>query len=304
MIPKILENPIKQIMRNSGDTTEIINQIPVGGGCINNSMQIVSGRRSYMLKWNMDSPPKMFSTEARGLKLLERTNTVRVPKVYASSEGRLGVPDFILLEWLAKPSGERATFDQSALGVQIGLLHQKGISPKEPPAYGLDHDNYIGRIIQKNSWDTDWVRFYRDYRLLPQMEFAKKTGRLPKERRKKLETLLERLDRWFGKVLRRPSLLHGDLWGGNAMTGPGAIPVIVDPAVYYGDREAEIAFTGLFGGFSSRFYDGYREIWPLEPDFQERKDLYNLYHLINHLNHFGETYGFQVDSILKKYIGD
>jgi fructosamine-3-kinase len=304
MIPKILENPIKEIMRNSGDCTEIIDQTPVGGGCINNSMRIVSRKRSYMLKWNIHSPPNMFSAEARGLKLLEETKTVNVPKVYAFSEGGSGIPDFILLEWLAKPSGERGTFDQAALGIQIGLLHQKGISPKDPPAYGLDHDNYIGRIIQKNSWDTDWVQFYKDYRLLPQMELAQKAGRLPKKRRKSLGILVSRLDVWFDGVSRCPSLLHGDLWGGNAMTGPGTIPVIVDPAVYYGDREAEIAFTGLFGGFNSRFYDGYREIWPLEPDFQERKDLYNLYHLINHLNHFGETYGLPVDSILGKYIGD
>ncbi|MCJ7625159.1 MAG: fructosamine kinase family protein [Anaerolineaceae bacterium] len=304
MIPKSLEAAIKEIIRNLGDLTEIINQTPVGGGCINNATRIIAGKRSYMLKWNMHSPPDMFSAEARGLKLLEETKTIRVPMVYASSEGKPGVPNFILMEWLAKPSGERGLFDQSALGIQIGLLHKKGISPKNPPMYGLDHDNYIGRISQKNGWEADWVRFYRDYRLLPQMEFAHKKGRLPKIRRKKLELLRERLDKWFAGINRCPSLLHGDLWGGNAMTGPGTIPVIVDPAVYYGDREADIAFTELFGGFSSRFYDGYREIWPLEPDYHERKDLYNLYHLINHLNHFGEPYGFQVDTILEKYIGN
>jgi fructosamine-3-kinase len=238
----------------------------------------------------------MFECEARGLDQIRATNTVRVPVVYTAREARGGSPAFILLEWL---EGSRSG-DYGRLGEQIAALHRQGTSPQRPPAYGLDHDNYIGSTPQRNAWEIEWVTFFRDYRLKPQMELAERNHRLPAQRRQKIESLIQRLPDLLDGVERRPSLIHGDLWGGNVIPAQDGL-AIIDPAVSYSDREAEIAYTELFGGFSARFYAAYQSVWPLDPGYAERRDLYNLYHLLNHLNLFGESYGYQVDSVLKFY---
>jgi protein-ribulosamine 3-kinase len=241
----------------------------------------------------------MFEAEARGLSLLAHTQTVRVPQVYGFAESSPEQPAFIIMEWLERGSGEMS---QSRLGEQIAELHRQGTSPQEPPAFGLDRDNYLGFVVQVNRWEANWPRFFGECRLRPQMELAQSGGRLPPERRRRLERVIDRLESLLSGVNRRPALTHGDLWGGNVIPGPDGL-ALIDPAVYYADRETEIAYTELFHGFPSAFYEGYQSAWPLEPGYSERRELYNLYHLVNHLNHFGESYGPQVDAVLRRYGG-
>jgi protein-ribulosamine 3-kinase len=298
-LPAGLMVPLTAALANTGDRTPIRQVQSLGGGCINNAMRIDTGMRPYFLKWNRDPLPGLFTTELHGLKLLRSTGTIRIPEPIEANDASNQAPAFILMEWLESRSAGGG-IDYEVLGQQLAEMHRKGESPRIPPTYGLDHDNYIGSTPQWNGWDTDWLHFYIEKRLRPQMELAVRHGRMPGERRRRMEEVIERLAHYLGGVERRPALLHGDLWGGNTMVGPDG-PALIDPAVYYGDREAELAFTELFGGFHSRFYEAYREAWPLAPGYGERKDLYNLYHLLNHLNLFGESYGSQVDNILNRY---
>jgi fructosamine-3-kinase len=274
----------------------IKNVAPVGGGDISNAARVqFADDQQVLVKWHKNSPPGFFSAERRGLELLDSTRAMRVPQVLAHSEAGGGCPAFIVLEWL----GRGASTDSVAevLGHGLAMLHRS-----EASNYGLDHDNYIGANPQSNGPGDDWVIFFRDQRLGCQMELAGKNGRLPTPRAQRLEKLLGRLESWL-PAHPPVSLLHGDLWGGNWLVTQDNEPALIDPAVYYGHREAELAFTELFGGFSALFYHAYNESWPLDGEYSERRDLYNLYHLLNHLNLFGETYGAGVDSVLRNYVG-
>jgi fructosamine-3-kinase len=170
------------------------------------------------------------------------------------------------------------------------------------PSFGLDDDNFIGANPQPNQRSDNWLTFFREQRLGFQMELARRNNLLPAQRARRLETLLNRLGDWL-PAQPPASLLHGDLWGGNWLATASGEPALIDPAVYYGHREADLAFTELFGGFPAAFYTAYKAAWPPDPGYKERKDLYNLYHLLNHLNLFGEGYGGSVDSILQQYVG-
>jgi fructosamine-3-kinase len=298
MLPESLREPLAAALRQSGDTSPIRQARPVGGGCINNALRLQTAQQTYLLKWNTDPLPDMFPIEARGLALLEATETVRVPAVLHATNSTDAHPAYILLEWLEGPVNPSTATAQAELGRQLAELHRTTAH-----AYGLDHDNYLGSTPQYNGWYEDWVEFYRERRLRPQVELAQRNNHLPASRRQGLEDILEQLDDLLASSEPRPSLLHGDLWGGNVIAGPGEAPALIDPAVYYGDREAELAYTELFGGFSRRFYQAYEETWPTAPGRIERRDLYNLYHLLNHLNIFGESYGIQVDAVIRHYNG-
>jgi fructosamine-3-kinase len=169
-------------------------------------------------------------------------------------------------------------------------------------AYGLDYGNYCGATPQDNRWARSWIEFYGERRLGFQMELAGPRGLMPRHRRQRLERLIDQLNRWIDEPACRPSLLHGDLWGGNWGVDPSGAPVIYDPAVYYGDREADIAMTRLFGGFGSRFYSAYVAAWPLDQAAGTRRDLYNLYHVLNHLNLFGGSYRAQAESMVDRLL--
>jgi fructosamine-3-kinase len=303
MLPDTLRDEIHAALRTIGDSTPIIHEKPVSGGCIHQAMQLHTQTDVYFLKWNQDVISGMFSTEAEGLNLIRQTNTLRVPAVIKVREKQGNCPAYLLMEWVGGESRSSGEFDQKTLGEGLAEMHGKGQSPCSPTAYGLEADNFLGRAIQCNGWDTNWVDFYRQKRLLPQIKTAQKNGHMPPERYKRLDKLIDHLDQWLGDVERRPCLVHGDLWRGNVMSDEQGKPVLLDPAVYYADREVEIAYTQLFGGFSRNFYDAYQRSWPLEAGFAERRDLYNLYHLINHLNHFGEPYGTQIDEVLRYYVG-
>jgi fructosamine-3-kinase len=230
-----------------------------------------------------------------GWSYLQAAGALRVPAVYAHREPDEESPGFIALEWLGKGTSSREV--AVALGRGLANLHRT-----TGPHYGLDHDNFIGANPQPNQPANDWVLFFTQQRLGYQLELLARNGLLPGPRRNLLEKLLPRLGEWL-PVDPPASLLHGDLWGGNWLTTATGEPALIDPAVYYGHREAELAFTELFGGYSSNFYGAYKEAWPLDEAYHDRKDLYNLYHLMNHLNLFGEGYGGSVDSILNRFVG-
>lgn len=270
--------------------------VPVSGGDISRAARVsVGGGQQVLVKWRTGLPLGLFTAERRGLELLGRAETLRVPQVLAQSEPANGCPAYIVLEWLGR--GTATPQVEEALGQGLARLHQ--VTARE---YGLEHDNFIGANPQPNQPANTWIEFFRDHRLGYQAGLAAQKGHLPKQRARLLEKLQVRLGDWLPE-LPPASLLHGDLWGGNWLTTAVGQPALIDPAVYYGHREAEIAFTELFGGFSSTFYAAYNQIWPLDSDYSERKDLYNLYHLLNHLNLFGESYGGGVDSILRRYVG-
>ena len=220
-----------------------------------------------------------FAAEAAGLEALRPH--IRVPQVL--DLGVKGGKAFILLEHLDLGySG-----DYAALGRMLARLHRQSA-----PRFGWARDNYIGLSPQQNGWCDEWAQFWREKRMLPQLELARKNG----------FQLAEPSYRVLENHRPQPSLLHGDLWNGNAgFTAEG--PVVFDPAVYYGDREADLAMTELFGGFPAQFYRAYDEAFPLKPGYEKRKHLYNLYHLLNHLNIFGGGYLAQVKATLRLLAG-
>jgi fructosamine-3-kinase len=285
MIPTDLQSALETSLGSIRSIT------PVGGGDINAAARIETADARYFVKWNQRPRPRMFETEARGLNLLAATNALRIPHVITVIDR----PTALVLEWIDLGSNKSAAAE--ALGRSLAQQHRSTAEQ-----YGLDHDNYIGSTPQRNTQARSWIEFYRDRRLGAQRDLAQHNGYLTPDRARRLDRVLDRLVQWIDDAAVAPSLLHGDLWGGNYLIDAQGDPVLIDPAVYYGDREAEIAFTELFGGFSARFYAAYHEAWPLDRGYADRRDLYNLYHLLNHLNLFGEGYGGSVDAILRRYV--
>ena len=275
---------------------QVIEVKPVGGGDISQAAQIrlIDGSHA-LIKWHTSLLPGMFTAERRGLELLRAAGALRVPQVLAQNEATTECPAFIVIEWL--DTGSKSPSGAEALGTGLAALHHVTAA-----SYGLDHDNFIGANPQPNRPTDDWVSFFREHRLGFQTELARRNDLLTAARARRLESLLAQLDDWL-PTHPPASLLHGDLWGGNWLTTTTGEPALIDPAVYYGHREADLAFTELFGGFPAAFYTAYQAAWPLESGYEERRDLYNLYHLLNHLNLFGGGYGGSVDSILRQYVG-
>lgn len=289
-----MRRTLHQICHKIGDTSAINDVQPVSGGSISQAYKVTTDEAQYFVKVNRHVPVDFFKKEAEGLTLLRSTGALRVPKVYGYSAVSAAVPGFIAMEWL---EGQEAIGTDVRLGRGLAALH--GACHDR---YGLAEDNYIGALPQPNGWCDDWVAFLRDKRLGHQARLAAERGRLPKSRQMMLDRLLQSLDKWIPHK-GQPALLHGDLWGGNWLAGPGGEPCLIDPAVFYGEREFELAFTELFGGFSERFYASYTEMSPLSPGYEERKPIYQLYYLLVHLTLFGEAYGPAVDRVLTYYVG-
>jgi fructosamine-3-kinase len=269
----------------------------VGGGDINQAGVLTTGTGRYFVKWHNNPPPHFFECEATGLSLLGAAGEVRVPGVIGHGAVPGSQAAYLILEWIERDGGGR---HDAAERLGRGLARQHAA---RQPGYGLDHDNYIGRLPQPNRQTGSWVDFYRTERLGAQRDQARANGLLPARRAERLDRLMAHLDEWIDEETCQPSLLHGDLWGGNWMIDAEGNPVLIDPAVYVGDREADLAMTALFGGFPPAFYDAYAEEFPLAPGYEDRQPLYQLYYLLCHLNLFGESYGGSVDRILRRYAG-
>jgi fructosamine-3-kinase len=290
-LPTALKNTIETTL-----ATTIIEVSPVSGGDISQVARLrLADGRQVLVKWRGRAVVGMFAAEARGLHLLRAAQALRIPQVLTQHEATTTCPAFIVMEWLGR--GHSTPQVATALGEGLAALHR--VTSEQ---YGLDHDNFIGANPQPNQQWDNWVDFFREERLGFQMELAGRKGYLPRQRRQRLEKLLARLGEWL-PALPPASLLHGDLWGGNWLVTDTGEPALIDPAVYQGHREAELAFTELFGGFPSTFYAAYQQTWPLERGYEDRKELYNLYHLLNHLNLFGESYGGSVDRVLTRFCG-
>jgi fructosamine-3-kinase len=260
---------------------------PVGGGCINHGARLeTASGRALFLKTNRSAPAEMFAREADGLKALRVADGPRLPEPFVWGES------FLLMEYLA-PAARRADY-WPAFGRQLASLHSH-----VGERFGFDHDNFIGSTPQPNPWTDDGYTFFAQQRLLFQARLAHQRHLLGKRELALAERLAQRLPELA--PVQPASLIHGDLWGGNAITDASGAPALIDPAAHYGWAEAELAMTALFGAFPESFYGAYREARPLQPGFSDRIPIYNLYHLLNHLNLFGEGYLGEVVEILHRY---
>lgn len=262
------------------------------GGCINESFRWESASGPLFVKLAAASQLPMLEAEAEGLRELASANAVRVPQALAS--GATSNHAWLALEWLDFGPGSGST--QATLGRQLARQHEK-LSDR----YGWKIDNTIGSTPQPNGPMEDWPTFFRERRLRYQLDLARRNGHGGRLQDRGAE-LLDRMHELFATHSPSPSLLHGDLWGGNAGADSNSAPVIFDPAVYYGDREADLAMTRLFGGFSARFHEAYEAEWPLPAGAAERVDLYNLYHILNHLNLFGASYLGQAQGLIERLL--
>ncbi|MEJ2137975.1 MAG: fructosamine kinase family protein [Gammaproteobacteria bacterium] len=278
------------ICRETGVRLETKSFRPVGGGDINQAVRCRDERgRDWFLKLNDKTCADMFAAEAAGLVELDNAG-IRVPSV--AGFGADGPDAWLLLEWLdLKPAA-----DDESLGKALANLHRVTAS-----GFGWKRDNYIGLSEQNNTWTDDWVEFFRHQRLGVQLQLAARNG-APERLVAAGERLQESMDAYFAGHEPPPSLLHGDLWGGNKGTLADGTPVVFDPAVYYGDPEADIAMTRLFGGFSFAFYAAYHAEWPPAPGVVERQELYNLYHVLNHFNLFGGAYQAQAEQMIARLL--
>ncbi len=263
----------------------------MGGGCINQTYRLADKRQSYFVKINSAALIPMFEAEAAGLEEIAKTNTIRAPIPICL--GSSGNNAYLVLEYIKMSTNG----DMELAGRSLALMHRK-----IGGGFGWYRDNTIGSTHQSNNLSTDWIEFWCEHRLGHQLRLANQLGhggRLLDSG----EKLMDMLPHLIGHK-PQPSLLHGDLWGGNISFDDKGAPVIFDPAVYYGDREADIAMTELFGGFGSRFYSAYNEEWPLDQGYTSRKTLYNLYHILNHLNIFGGSYAGQAQEMIDRLLSE
>ncbi|KLV09371.1 fructosamine kinase family protein [Photobacterium ganghwense] len=263
----------------------IIEKEPVEGGDINECYCIGDGNERFFVKMNDRDQLSLFETEAESLHILNEADCILVPRCIHLGTSK--DKSFLILNYLpTKVLNNESGF---TLGQKLARLHAWG----DQPEYGFDIDNYIGLTPQPNNWRRRWCRFFAEQRIAWQLQLCNEKG-----------ISFGNIDTITGKVIEllmnhqpKPSLLHGDLWQGNAAVTVNG-PIIFDPASYWGDRECDIALTELFGGFPPTFYEGYQSVWPLDEDYESRKPLYNLYHILNHCNLFGGTYIAQAERMI------
>jgi fructosamine-3-kinase len=290
MIPQEITDSLNGYFSSTRNLpAEILNSSPLSGGCINSVSRLETSSGNFCIKYNLrDRFPGMFTSEAGGLAMLKNTGEIHVPGVICTGEA--GSFAYILLEYIAQ--GRKSASFMQDFGRSLARLHRH-----TAPYFGNGIDNYMGSLPQSNKKHGNWNSFFVEERLKKQVSLAGSYFSSSDF------TAFERLYARLGELLpiEPPALLHGDLWGGNYMAGEDGRACLIDPAVYYGHREADIAMTTLFGGFDAQFYASYSEEYPLEKGWQARLDIFNLYPLLIHLNLFGPGYLGSVTSIIRKF---
>ncbi|HVN44212.1 MAG TPA: fructosamine kinase family protein [Steroidobacteraceae bacterium] len=266
----------------------------VGGGSINECYRWPAAGGDLFVKVAASAAQDAFAAEAEGLTELRAAQALRVPRVHA--HGVAGSAAFLALEWIERGPGGEAC--ERALGAGLAALH--AVTARR---FGWRRDNTIGATAQLNAWSADWVEFFRERRLRPQLELAARQG-FARALAERGERLLAGLPALLHGHTPRASLLHGDLWGGNWLASATGEPVLFDPALYYGDRETDLAMTQLFGGFGAAFYGAYQAVAPLPAGAALRRDLYNLYHVLNHANLFGAGYAQQARAMIDRLLAE
>jgi protein-ribulosamine 3-kinase len=291
MNPELLADISSAISDKTHHPFTLLNHTSVGGGSINEAYRLEgTDSARYFLKLNDKQHLAMFVAEAQGLEAIAETNTIRVP--HAIAHGNAGRQSYLVLEHLELGSRGNARL----LGEQLAALHRC-----EGPRFGFNQDNFIGTTPQPNGWKSDWIDFWREYRLGYQLRLAAQNGYGGRLQRLG-EKLMDALPAFFADYSPQPSLLHGDLWSGNHAFLDDGTPTIFDPAVYYGDRECDLAMTELFGGYTADFYAAYHAAYPLDAGYAMRRELYNLYHIVNHANLFGGGYASQAEQMMQRLL--
>ena len=269
----------------------------VGGGCINEAARVtLASGATVFVKWGRHAHPDVFEREAEGLAAMRAAESgLVIPAPVAW--GR----DFLVMDWL-EPAPRRPDFE-ARLGEGLARLHlhQHQQQTATAPRFGFAHDNYCGATVQPNGWMDTWVPFWRERRLSWQLRICEDRRGFSSSDRRLLESVVSRLEALLGTDPEPPALIHGDLWSGNLHVAPGGHPSLVDPAAYFGHREAELGMMVLFGGFSSRVFEAYEGARPLQPDWRARLPLYSLWHVLNHYYLFGGGYGAQAVSIARTF---
>ena len=275
------------ISRATGQPFEVTQSHSVSGGCINQGYHLIGGDRAFFVKVNQADRVAMFEAEAEGLREMDGTRTIRVPRPICW--GKTENSGYLVLEWLDLGRGNRNAWE--SMGRQLADLH-RNISQK---GFGWQHQNTIGSTAQINPWTQAWIDFWVEHRLGYQFHLAQRRGgHFPKQKQ-----LMAAIPQLLSHHNPQPSLVHGDLWSGNVAVVRSGEPIIFDPATYYGDREVDLAMTELFGGFPAEFYRAYQQVFPLPDGYKQRKTLYNLYHILNHFNLFGGGYESQANSMIE-----
>ena len=292
MLPDELRKSVESTLSTQFEKQVEISEIrSVGGGCINEAFSININAGRYFIKYNSAvAYPAMFEKEAAGLKILADTKAISIPKVIATGEsGKLA---FLILEHIENGTPDRNFWND--FGTKLADLHRN-----TSDYFGLDHDNYIGSLIQRNKLHPDFFSFFISERIELQLKEARNKGAFSQSETSYFDSLFKTLPNII--PAEKPALIHGDLWSGNYMITANASPCLIDPAVYYGHREADIAMTQLFGGFKPEFYSAYNQAWPMEKGWQKRMDIFNLYPLLVHVNLFGGGYAAQVLRIIRQF---
>ncbi|EAZ90113.1 fructosamine kinase family protein [Crocosphaera chwakensis] len=280
----------EHISQTTGKSFAIENRKSVSGGCINQGYCLIGKDIKYFVKINHASQVEMFTAEALGLKEMAKTETIRVPKPICW--GMAERSSYIILEWLEFGHSSKESWE--LMGKNLAKMHQYQGETK----FGWSQNNTIGSTPQVNNWTEKWSDFFADYRIGYQLKSASRKG----GNFGNYSQIVEKVRDILSTINPQPSLVHGDLWSGNAAVTEAEEPVILDPATYYGDREVDIAMTELFGGFPAPFYRGYNEVFPLDEGYKKRKTLYNLYHILNHYNLFGGGYGSQANYMIQEVL--
>ncbi len=279
----------EQISQVTGHSLAGAEPRSISGGSINQAYAFSDSQQTYFVKLNQAARVAMFEAEALGLKEIAQTNTTRVPQpiCWGTASGH----SYLVLEWIDLGRGNPQTWEQ--MGQQLAALHQV----QSQKGFGWHQDNTIGATPQINPWTSDWVAFFSQHRIGYQLQLAARRGGSFPQQKELLAAIPKLLNHQ-----PQPALVHGDLWSGNAACSQSGEPVLLDPAVYYGDREVDLAMTELFGGFPQAFYQGYHQALALPEGYQQRKPLYNFYHILNHFNLFGGSYLAQAQGLIEQVL--